>query len=109
MSLTVIPEPAPLTTNEHGVVLVTGTRVPIETIVDEFNQGASPEEIVLSYPSLDLKDVYGVIAYYLGHKHEVDTYIQEQDRQARDAREQYGVDDFSRSLRQELIARSKAG
>jgi|FLYL01.1.fsa_nt_gi uncharacterized protein (DUF433 family) len=92
---------------EHGVVLVAGTRVPIETVVDDFNAGASPEEIALSYPSLDLRDVYAVIGYYLRHQDEVDAYLQEQDRLAAEARARHGVDDASRQLRAQLLARGK--
>jgi uncharacterized protein (DUF433 family) len=107
MPLTIIAERAPLTTSEHGVVRISGTRVPIETVVDDFNAGASPEEIALSYPSLDLADVYAVISYYLRHKDEVDAYIEEQDRLAAEARNSHGVDEFSRQLREQLLSRRK--
>ena len=107
MPLTIVAEHAPLVATEHGVVLVAGTRVPIETVVDDFNTGASPEEIALSYPSLDLKDVYAVISYYLHHQVEVDAYLREQDRLAAEARARHGVDDFSRKLRAHLLGRSK--
>ena len=107
MSLTISAEQVPLTTDSHGVVRITGTRIPIETVVDEFNQGASPEEIVLSYPTLELSQVYSVIAYYLRNKTEVDAYIKEQDHLAYEARERHGVNAFSRQLREQLIQRQK--
>src|SRR5437879_2771123 len=37
------------------------TRVPLDTVVYAFNQGASPEEIVMSYPTLELGDVYAIV------------------------------------------------
>ena len=52
MALSITPEPMPLMTDQDGVVRVGGTRVTLDTIVMAFNQGATAEEIVLQYPSL---------------------------------------------------------
>ncbi len=62
MSLVIAPEPVPLATNVDGVVLVGGTRVPLATVVGAFNEGSTPEEIVLQYSSLRLADIYIVSA-----------------------------------------------
>lgn len=43
-------------------LLVKGTRVPVESILDLVADGYSPERIVQSYPSLTLADVEGVLA-----------------------------------------------
>lgn len=75
-------EPIPLTSDADGVLRVGGTRIPLDTVVGVFREGATPEEIVLRYPSLDLADVYSVIGYYLHHRAEVDSYLAEQRRQA---------------------------
>jgi uncharacterized protein (DUF433 family) len=72
----------PLRTDEHGVILVGKTRVPLDTVVYTFNQGASPEEIVMSYPTLDLGDVYAVVNYYLHNRAEVDAYITQREADA---------------------------
>ncbi|MGC9948686.1 MAG: DUF433 domain-containing protein [Bryobacteraceae bacterium] len=45
------------------------------TLIDAFLEGATPEEIYQEYPSVDLADVYAVIAYYLGHRDVVDAYL----------------------------------
>ena len=50
MSLKISTDPAPLFTDEDGVVRVGGTRVRLETVVYAFNQGASAEEILQQYP-----------------------------------------------------------
>ena len=63
MSLVIEVPPVPLRTDEHGVMRVGKTRVPLDTVVYTFNQGSSPEEIVMSYPSLELGDVYAVVNY----------------------------------------------
>lgn len=64
--------------DEHGVIYVGNTRIPIDTIIYKFHQGSSPEDIVNSYPTLALSDVYATVAYYLQHREEVDTYLAQQ-------------------------------
>jgi uncharacterized protein (DUF433 family) len=66
----------PLTTGDDGVIRVTGTRVTLDSIVASFDTGATPEEIVQQYPSLDLATAYAVIAYSLMQRPEVDEYLQ---------------------------------
>ena len=63
MSLVIESPAVPLRTDNDGVMRVGRTRVPLDTVVYAFNQGASPEEIVLSYPTLQLDDVYAVVNY----------------------------------------------
>ena len=65
MTLTIIPEtaPLPLEMNTDGVVLVVKTRVTLDTVINTFIQGTTAEEIVYRYPSLKLADVYAVIAF----------------------------------------------
>lgn len=56
MSLAVGTEPTervPLTHAVGGVVLVEGTRIPLDTIVEAFNEGQSAEEIVDGLPVAD--------------------------------------------------------
>jgi uncharacterized protein (DUF433 family) len=51
---------------------VIGSRVSIDTIVRAFLDGDSPETIRSSFPTLTLEQVYGAIAFYLGHREEVE-------------------------------------
>ncbi|MBS3968153.1 MAG: DUF433 domain-containing protein [Truepera sp.] len=108
MALTVAPERVPLEPDAHGALRVAGTRIPLDTVIAAFNQGASPEEIALSYPSLELADIYAIIAYYLRHRPTVDAYLEAQDRLAQEARERYGVNETSRQIRERLLARRLA-
>ena len=62
-------------TDEHGVMRVGGTGVPLDSVVAGFLQGCSAETIQEQYPSLTLEQVYGAIAFYLGHRSEVDAYL----------------------------------
>lgn len=80
--LTLEPQAVPLSADQQGVLRVGGTRVRLETVVNAFLDGATPEEIVLNFDVLQLADVYGVISYYLKHRKEVDNYLQRQDRKA---------------------------
>lgn len=77
MTLSVEPQPVPLTTSVEGFVHVAGTRVPLETLVRAFHQGATPEEIAQDFPSVTLAQVYAVLALYLAHRPEVDAYVEE--------------------------------
>ncbi len=72
----------PLKTDEHGKIRVGSTRVLLELLIHAFNQGETAEGIVDSYASLDLADVYSVIAYYLSHRPEVDAYVEEAEEAA---------------------------
>ena len=56
-----------------------GTRVSLESIVYRFLEGLSPENIADCFPGLTLEQVYGAITYYLGHRAEVDAYLQAAD------------------------------
>ena len=82
MTLAILAETAPLQANEDGVILVGKTRVTLDTVVSVFNQGATAEEIVNRYPSLNLADVYATIAFYLNHQSEVESYLQQRQQQA---------------------------
>ena len=54
VTLMIAAEPIPLEADGEGVVRVGGTRVTLDTVVAAFNEGATAEEIVYQYPSLDL-------------------------------------------------------
>lgn len=51
------------------------TRVSLASIVYCYWDGLSPEAIVDQFPSLTAEQVYGAIAWYLGHQAEVDQFI----------------------------------
>ena len=70
-------EMVPLAKNADGVICVAGTRVTLETVVDAFECGSTPEEIVQQYPSLTLADTYQVIAFFLRHRAEVEAELKE--------------------------------
>jgi uncharacterized protein (DUF433 family) len=59
-----------------GVYVVAGTRVSLDSIVYAFLSGQSAEAIAQAFPILNLEQVYGAITYYLGHRDEVDQYLE---------------------------------
>jgi len=73
---------ASLTQWEDGSIRITGSRVPIETILYHFKLGSMPEQIVYMFEGLRLTDIYGVIAYYLSHQEAVEKYLR--DREAKE-------------------------
>ena len=65
----------PLALGEDGVYRVTGSRVTLDSLVHQFKNGATAEQIQDSYPSATLRDVYGAIFYYLQNREAVDEYL----------------------------------
>jgi len=54
LTLTIVAEPPPLFTDADGVIRVGNTRVTLDTVVSAFEEGATAEEIVYQYPTLNL-------------------------------------------------------
>lgn len=48
----------------------------LDSIVYAFIAGQPAESIAQSFPVLTLEQVYGAIAFYLGHREEVDRYLE---------------------------------
>ncbi len=72
----------PLVVTEQGTIRIKGSRVSLDSIIHHFKLGATAEQIVQSFPSLSLGDVYSSIAYYLTHRQEIEAYLNEQETAA---------------------------
>jgi len=72
---------SPYIEERNGGLYVAGTGVSLDSVVIRFQEGASPDKIVQSFPTLKLSQVYGVIAYYLENEKIIDDYIVEGDRE----------------------------
>jgi hypothetical protein len=84
----------------------------LERIVHAFEDGATPEGIVQSYDTLQLADVYAVLAWYLRHKAEVEEYLRRRAEEAETVRQAIEARQPDRAeLRTRLMARQaqKAG
>lgn len=68
----------PLVVTELGTIRIKGSRVSLNSIIHHFKLGATTEQIVQSFPSLSLGDVYSSIAYYLTHRQKIEAYLEQQ-------------------------------
>ncbi len=109
MTLTIPRETVPLREDAHGVIRVGKTRVTLDTLVYAFHNGCTAEEIAQQYPSLDLADVYSVIAYYLRRRDEVDAYLEQRRQQSEDIRQQNEARFDPSGIRDRLLARRPGG
>ncbi|MEZ5356753.1 MAG: DUF433 domain-containing protein [Bryobacteraceae bacterium] len=82
----VAAETVPLVQGADGVMLLRGTRIPLETVFAAFRQGATAEEILQQYPALSLADVYQVIAYCQHHPSQLQAYLDQRQDAGRAAR-----------------------
>src|SRR5437867_9781432 len=106
MALTIQTDPIPLRVDEHGVIRVGDTQVLLDIVLREFNNGAEPEAIAHGFPTLNLADVYGVIAYFLRHRKELDDYLHARRQEAEKLRQEIEAKQPSRvELRAKLLAR----
>jgi uncharacterized protein (DUF433 family) len=97
--------PVPLEMDADGVARVGGTRVTLDTVVAAFGEGATAEEIVYQYPSLDLGDVYAVIGYYLQQRSDVETYLRQRQQHRDETRQQNEARFDPNGIRDRLLAR----
>jgi uncharacterized protein (DUF433 family) len=106
MSLATAVVPSPLRTDETGVIRIGSSRVPLEGIVHAFDAGASAEEIVASYPTLDLGDVYATIAYILKNRGEIDAYLAQCKTEAERVHEEWEAKYPTTELRRRIHQRA---
>jgi uncharacterized protein (DUF433 family) len=82
-----MPILCPCGSNEHGVIRIGDSRLSLEVVLDYHHQGMSAEAIADGYQDIiTLADVHAVLAYYLRHRDEVDSYLQDRERKAECAR-----------------------
>jgi uncharacterized protein (DUF433 family) len=86
MALTIRTEAPPLRLDGTGAIRVGDSRVLLEVVMAEFQDGATPEAIVQDFPTLRLADVYAAIAYALRHPEEIETYLSGREREAEEVR-----------------------
>src|ERR1700694_6299017 len=80
--LSIAAEPVPLEKDQRGTIRIVNSRVTLDTIVANFEKGATAEKIAESFPTLNLADIYSIIGYYLHHRAEVKEYLADQASEA---------------------------
>ena len=72
----------PLRVDEGGAVRVGKSRISLDLVVEQYENGMTPEDMVRAYDTLVLADVHAVIAYYLRHRAEVQAYLKHRKEEA---------------------------
>ncbi len=96
---------APLVLGEDGTIRIRGSRVTLDSVINEFRQGATAEQIQDDFPSLTLREVYGAIAYYLEHTEDIERYLHEQEQAGEATRRLIEARQDSASLRRRIRER----
>ena len=94
----------PLRIDEGGAIRVGKTRISLDLIVEQYENGMTPEGMVRAYDTLALADVHAVIAYYLRHRDEVRAYLKRRVEEAESLRVRIEAE-RPRVSREELLAR----
>jgi uncharacterized protein (DUF433 family) len=81
-SLPIRVERPPLRVDPGGVVRVGSGRISLDLVVEQYENGMTPEEMVRTYDTLELADVYAVIGYYLRYPAHVRKYLKQRSDEA---------------------------
>src|SRR5439155_26123683 len=94
---------------EQCAIRVGGTRILLDLVIHEFQQGATPEGTVDAYDALTLPDVYVVLGYYLHNPTPIDDYLRRREQEAEAVRRRIEAAQPPRpNLRAMLLARLQA-
>jgi uncharacterized protein (DUF433 family) len=100
-------DPPPLRVDEGGAVRVGRSRISLDSVVEQYENGMTPEDMVRAYDTLVLSDVHAVIAYCLRHRDEVKAYLNRRNEEAETLRAKIEAE-RPRIAREELLARRGA-
>src|ERR1700716_905992 len=103
-----IPPAQPPPGVDHGsAVRIGNSRISLDLVVEQYENGMTPEDMVRAYDTLELADIHAVIAYYLRHRDEVRAYRKRRDEEAEALRAKIEAAS-PRISRGELLARRSA-
>ena len=96
-----------LTRTSEGVLRITGTRITLDSVIQAFHDGATPEEMCQDFPGLALAHIYSVLAFYLTQQDAVDVYLKEHTQATTNIRQELQSTHaaFLADLRHRLTAR----
>ena len=106
MPLTIHSDPSVFRLDDYDTIRIGKTRVTLDSLVAVFNNGQTPEQIMQSFPTVDLADIYTVLGYYLRHRDEVDAYLEARDKEAEEIARTSPI--FSKGMREKLLSRRAA-
>ncbi len=94
----------PFRVDDSGAVRVGKSRISLDVVVEQYENGMTPEDMVRAYDTLALADIHAVIAYYLRHSDAVHAYLKRRKAEAEVLKAKIEVE-RPRILREELLAR----
>ncbi len=106
MNATLPTLPESLRIDPEGAIRVGQSRVTLDTLAAAFASGATPEQIVIDYPTLDLADVYSAIGYILRNREIVNEYLAAGEADAEAFRASH-PSLYASGIRERLLARQK--
>lgn len=95
---------SPLRVDQGGTVRVGKSRISLDLVVEQYENGMTPEDMVRAYDTLPLADAHAAIAYYLRHLDEVRGYLKQREAEAQVLRETIEAE-RPRVSREELLVR----
>jgi uncharacterized protein (DUF433 family) len=93
--------------DESGTFRVGKSRITFDLVIEEHQDGMSPEEMVRAYDTLAIADVQAVIAYYERNRAQVQSYLKRREEEADTLRAKIEAQ-RPRISREELLARRRA-
>jgi uncharacterized protein (DUF433 family) len=88
-----------------GGIRIGSSRVTLDSLLATYHNGSTPEEIAIQYSVLRLEDIYTSIAYYLNHRQEIDSYLEQRNQKSQQLRQQLTQKHNLVDLRQRLLSR----
>jgi uncharacterized protein (DUF433 family) len=64
-----------------GGYYIAGTRVSLDSIVYEYLKGNSPETLQEAFPSVNMEQIHGSLAFYLANRELIDDYLEQGERE----------------------------
>lgn len=95
----------PLRLDGSGAVRVGNTRVSLVSVLTSFQRGDTPKQIVHSFPTLELAEVYAVISYYLANRKEVDSWLENELTEGERIRQETEARFDQKGIRERLLKR----
>ena len=98
---------SPLHQDDRGAIRVIGSRITLDTLVNRFKLGDTPEDLHDGFPSLSFAQVKGVITWYLNHTAEADEYLAKGKAEAEALRQEIESEPSYIEFREKLRERIK--
>ncbi len=76
--MTTLTLTTPLVFSDDGTIRLANSRVTLDSIVAEFKNGSTAEQIQEDFPSLSLREIYSALAFYLEQTEFVEEYLTKQ-------------------------------